>query len=69
MWRRTLAGMIKIKKNDCQDMTTHDRRFRPSVETRNVSEPVHLGLGSWDIQLKVLATYLKQFTRRRGDFV
>jgi hypothetical protein len=66
MWRRTLAGMIKTTKSDCQDMTTHDRRVRPSVEPRSVSESVHLGLGSWNIQLKWLAKYLKQFTRRRG---
>ena len=25
MWRRTLAGMIKAKKSDCQDMTTYDK--------------------------------------------
>jgi hypothetical protein len=67
MWCRTLTGMIKTKKSDCQNMATHDRRVRPGAETRSVSETVHLGLGSWNIKLKLLATYFKQFTRRRGD--
>ena len=58
-----LTGMIKTKKSDCQDMRKHYLR----VEPNSVSEQVHFGLGSQDIYMKLVSTYLKQFTRRHGD--